>query len=80
VSTCKIPGDFLNDGSYFVRVQLESEVKMYFNEEVCFFDVSDSKDPEGSIGYWSPSTRGSRWPRVAVVRPKLEWDNKFNPF
>ena len=75
VSTCKIPRDFLNDNSFSLVVKGADEQTTFFEEVGCSFDVSDSKDPQGSSGVW---TFGS-WPRV-VVRPKLEWDVKYNSF
>jgi lipopolysaccharide transport system ATP-binding protein len=78
ISTCKIPGDFLNDGRHSVIVKVVDSKKTYFQEEACSFDVDDSKDPEGARGLWTMGTRG-RWPE-AVVRPKLEWDVKYSAF
>jgi lipopolysaccharide transport system ATP-binding protein len=78
VSTCKISQDFLNDGSYTVMVKGADEQTTFFEEVGCSFDVSDSKDPQGAIGVWNIGSGGS-WPRV-VVRPKLEWDVKYNSF
>ena len=78
ISTCKIPGDFLNHGNYHVQVQVEDEIKTYFEDELCFFDVSDSKDPEGARGCWTFGL-GGKWPPT-VVRPKLKWDKKYIPF
>ena len=45
----------------------------------CSFDVNDSIDPNGARGIWTIGSDG-KWPRLAVVRPKLEWDIKFHPF
>ena len=73
ISTCKIPGDFLNHGSFYVIVGLEDDLGIYFQEKVCFFDISDSKNPEGARGYWFIDKIGGEWPPEAIVRPKLEW-------
>ena len=74
VSTCEIPRDFLNDGSFSVLVKGGDEQTTFFEEKGCSFDVDDLKDPKGARGVWS-----WRWPRV-VVRPKLEWDVRYNSF
>ena len=68
ISTCKIPCDLMNDGSFRVIIKLADERKDFVEEEGCSFDVHDTKDPEGARGFWV----FGRWPR-GVVRPKLEW-------
>ena len=78
VSTCKIPQDFLNDGNYRVHVTIQNKEGILFDGQDCMFDVNDSKDPEGARGSWTFGTQG-KWPKVAV-RPKLEWDIKYNSF
>ena len=80
ISTCKIPGDFLNHGNYHVQVQVEDEINTYFQEELCFFIVNDSKDPEGARGstVLIQDSQG-KWPPT-VVRPKLKWDEKYISF
>jgi hypothetical protein len=69
ISTCKIPGDLLNDGSYIVVAKAGDRQMVYFEEEGCSFDVVDSNDPQGAMGLWTTG----KWPPV-VVRPHLEWD------
>ena len=79
-STCKIPGDFLNDGNYHVQVQVEDEIKTYFEKDLCYFTVNDSKDPKGARGSTVviQDSHGN-WPS-SVVRPKLKWDEKYISF
>jgi hypothetical protein len=79
ISTCKIPRDFLNDNSFSVLVKGTDEQTSFFEETGCSFDVDESMDPNGSRGIWTIGTDG-KWPRLAVVRPKLEWDIRFDPF
>ena len=79
VSTCRIPRDFLNDHSFYVLVKGMNEQTIFFEKTGCSFDVNDSMDPEGARGLWTLGNSG-KWPRPCVVRPKLDWDIKFNPF
>ena len=76
-SVCKIPGDFLNNGSYSLIVKLVDNTNAYCEETGCSFEVDDSDDPKGARGSWSK--RGG-WPSEVVVRPKLEWDIEYEPF
>jgi lipopolysaccharide transport system ATP-binding protein len=75
ISTCKIPGDLLNDGSYTMVVKAGDRQRFYFEEEGCSFDVTESNDPEGAMGLWNTG----RWPPVAV-RPQLQWDIEYLSF
>ncbi len=76
ISTCRIPRDFLNDGSFSVLVKFADEQVTYFQEDGCSFDVIDSMDPQGARGLWTMGSQG-KWPRVAV-RPKIVWDIKYS--
>ena len=76
ISTCKIPGDLLNDNNYSVTVKLVDTNNTFCDEVGCSFNVDDSKHPDGARGQWSQT---GNWPRVAV-RPILEWDVKYNSF
>jgi lipopolysaccharide transport system ATP-binding protein len=68
VSRCKIPGDFLNDGTYSITVAL-SDNKVYSQkDDAVSFQVDDVMDPNGSRGLYSYEWVNS------TVRPKLEWD------
>ena len=76
ISTCKIPGDLLNDNNYSVTVKIADDNNTFYEVVGCSFKVEDSKDPEGARGEWP---QAGNWPRVAV-RPILEWDVKYNSF
>jgi lipopolysaccharide transport system ATP-binding protein len=69
---CKIPGDFLNEGAYFVAAGMLTHMKNYylseFNElNALMFNVVDLME-ESSIRYGYSGA----WP--GVIRPKLAWD------
>jgi lipopolysaccharide transport system ATP-binding protein len=78
VSTCKIPGDLLNDGSYSVIVKVHDNVKTYFEGKLNSFEVKDIKDPEGARGLWNLGAQG-KYPET-MIRPKLDWDVEYSPF
>jgi lipopolysaccharide transport system ATP-binding protein len=61
--SCRIPGDFLNDGIYRLRVLLVKNqgIILVDVENAVSFDVQDSRD----IDWYQ------KW--VGAVRPKLEW-------
>jgi len=65
---CYIPGDFLNDGTYFVGLAIssfESGVKVHFYEkDILSFNIKDNLY-ERSCNYMGPMP--------GVVRPKVEW-------
>ena len=56
---CTIPGDFLNDGSYYISLMVvEDQLKpLYFFEEVLAFDVKDSRDQNDWLGKWPGAIR-----------------------
>jgi lipopolysaccharide transport system ATP-binding protein len=64
---CKIPGNFLNDGTYYVSVFINEEVKvtiLYEKNLVQFFvRETGAMRKEDLTGPW-----------VAVVRPRLAWE------
>ncbi|WP_317619292.1 ABC transporter ATP-binding protein [Laspinema sp. D2d] len=71
IAECRIPGNFLNEGVYFVGLALssfESTVKVHFYEKnTLSFNV---KDPiEGT-----PGRNGYIGPIPGVVRPQLKWN------
>jgi lipopolysaccharide transport system ATP-binding protein len=68
-STCRVPGDLLNNGVYHVRLLVVRDQKyhVYRHEDALVFDVRDSADFRGA---WH-----GRWP--GVVRPILEWKTEL---
>jgi lipopolysaccharide transport system ATP-binding protein len=69
---CRIPGDFLNEGAYFVAANLTTHtfghyVDDYYDPNALMFNVVDPM-LEGSIRY------GYAGPMPGAVRPKLVWD------
>jgi lipopolysaccharide transport system ATP-binding protein len=67
---CIIPGDFLNEGTYFVGLAISSStngiVVHYFQENAINFNVKDSM--EGTVG-----RHGYVNVFPGVVRPRLNW-------
>jgi lipopolysaccharide transport system ATP-binding protein len=61
-SECDIPGDFLNDGSYYISIMIVKDrlVPVYFFEDALAFDIIDYR--EGTDWY-------GKWP--GAVRPKM---------
>ena len=69
-STCKIPGDLLNCGTYKVSALIQKKDGVYLREiDVMSFNVRDDWDKNGARGLCRPN---KQWP-PAVIRPKLEW-------
>jgi len=71
VSRCMIPGNFLNEGSYFVGLAIssfEAGIVVHFYEKSCLsFNVADRHD--------DVVTRpGHGMPIPGVVRPNLYWE------
>jgi lipopolysaccharide transport system ATP-binding protein len=69
-SACKIPEDFLNNGQYaisFYLSQPDKEIMHVGEQDVLWFEVSDSADPAGVRGNYRRD-----WPRAAL-RPRLDW-------
>jgi lipopolysaccharide transport system ATP-binding protein len=69
--SCKIPGNFLNEGMYFVGIAVSSFEKgvtvHLFEESALSFNVVDPIDGVSSRAGWAGPIRG-------VVRPALEWN------
>lgn len=70
VSKCRIPGNFLNDSTYFVGVAMASfdsgvQIHFYANSLICF-NVFDPIDGVPTRGEWVGRIEGA-------VRPELEW-------
>ncbi|MCP9767641.1 ABC transporter ATP-binding protein [Lacihabitans sp. LS3-19] len=61
-SECLIPGDFLNDGSYYISVMIVKDrlAPVYFFEDALAFDIIDYR--EGTDWY-------GKWP--GAIRPKM---------
>ncbi len=60
---CLIPGNFLNDGSYYISIIFvkDSSVVLYYYEECLSFNVEDYRDDIAWYGKW-----------VGYVRPKFD--------
>ena len=68
-ATCKVPGDLLNNGWYYVFVGISEEKVVHVRErQVISFSIKDSMDPNGSRALYHRSD----WPQ-AVVRPRIMW-------
>lgn len=61
-SVCEIPGDFLNDGSYYISVMIVRDrlAPVFFFEDALAFDIIDYR--EGTEWY-------GKWP--GAIRPKM---------
>jgi lipopolysaccharide transport system ATP-binding protein len=77
-ATCELPGDFLNEGTYFVGLAISSYEPgltiHYFEPSALTFNVRDSMD--GSVG------RQGGYANVmpGIVRPRLPWSvQEINP-
>jgi lipopolysaccharide transport system ATP-binding protein len=68
-SVCRIPGDFLNDGTYWVNVMVvkDQSSEVFTFENLLTFEVTDT--PETRSGWYG------KWP--GVVRPNLEWTTEL---
>lgn len=65
LSSCTIPGDFLNEGRYVLGINASSfRVKRYFQDEVALTFAVDGTGAPGK--QWAES-------RLGPVRPDLEW-------
>ena len=67
-STCKIPGNFLNDRNYTVSVFILTDVtKLHvYEKEVVSFSVQDSGEMRDEFtGEW-----------IGIIRPKFEWNTE----
>jgi lipopolysaccharide transport system ATP-binding protein len=65
ISSCCIPGDYLNEGRYVIGVNASSfRVKRFFQDEVA---MTFSVDGTGAPGkQWAES-------RLGLLRPDLDW-------
>jgi lipopolysaccharide transport system ATP-binding protein len=65
VSSCSIPGDYLNEGRYVLGINASSfRVKRYFQDEVALTFAVDGTGAPGK--QWAES-------RLGLVRPDLDW-------
>jgi lipopolysaccharide transport system ATP-binding protein len=75
VSTVKIPGNFLAEGSIVVRAALSTmdPVMVHFQaDDAVAFQVIDSLDGDSARGDYAGQYPG-------IVRPLLEWTNEHHP-
>ena len=58
-SECEIPGDFLNDGSYYISLMVVEDQRkpLYFFEEFLAFDIKDVRDTDDWLGKWPGAIR-----------------------
>ncbi len=58
-SVCEIPGDFLNDGSYYISVMIVRErlAPVYFFEDAIAFDIIDYREGTDWVGKWPGAIR-----------------------
>ncbi|MCC9138952.1 ABC transporter ATP-binding protein [Pontibacter silvestris] len=56
---CKIPGNFLNDGSYYLSLMVvkDASVKLFYLEECLSFDVADYRGDTNWYGKWQGAVR-----------------------
>lgn len=58
-SVCEIPGDFLNDGSYYISVMIVRDrlAPVFFFEDAIAFDIIDYREGTDWVGKWPGSIR-----------------------
>ncbi len=58
-SVCEIPGDFLNDGSYYISVMIVRDrlAPVYFFEDAIAFDILDYREGTEWVGKWPGAIR-----------------------
>ena len=58
-SVCSIPGDFLNDGSYYISVMIVKDrlKPVYFFEDAIAFDIIDYREGTDWYGKWPGAIR-----------------------
>lgn len=68
-SVCRIPGDFLNDGTYGVTVMVvkDQSAEVFTYESLLTFEVCDT--PETRSGWYG------KWP--GMVRPNFDWTTEL---
>ena len=75
---CKIPGNLLNEGNYLVSIAMfsppnypSSDAHHLIRKDVINFKVIDEHKTSGARGYYPYEMNPN-----AVIRPKLEWNEK----
>jgi len=75
ISTAKIPGNLLSEGTLFVGPimrTVEPDLVHFAQENLVAFEVIDSAGGNSARGEWTRGIRG-------VVRPLLDWSTILNP-
>jgi len=68
--TCDIPGDFMNDGIYSIRMMIvHDSTPLFVLDDAVVFKVYDVE----RIGNWM-----GKWP--GAVRPRFKWEHEVLPF
>lgn len=64
---CTIPGDFLNDGSYYISMMIVKDASSaaYFMEEAITFDIVEDRDKSAWHGKWPGAIRPMNIPLVS---------------
>jgi lipopolysaccharide transport system ATP-binding protein len=68
-STCYIPGDLLNNGTYRISLLLVKNQKyiIHRQQDILHFEVHDTGEGRGSwYGKW-----------IGVIRPNLDWTTEY---
>jgi lipopolysaccharide transport system ATP-binding protein len=63
--SCFIPGNFLNDGVYRVKIMIiqDTSIALYNHQDILVFEVHDIERSGNWYGKWA-----------GIVRPAFEWD------
>lgn len=58
-NTCEIPGNFLNDGSYYISLMIVKDATspLYFFEDAVAFDIHDYREGTAWYGKWPGAIR-----------------------
>ena len=72
-SSCKIPGDFLNDGSYYISIMIVRDrlAPVYFFEDALAFDIIDFRDGTDWYGKWPGAIRPTKMIVVDSIQKEL---------
>ncbi|WP_045868844.1 MULTISPECIES: ABC transporter ATP-binding protein [unclassified Tolypothrix] len=65
---CHIPGDFLNDGTYRVRILIvkDTSIVVFNHDNILMFEIADIERPGSWYGKW-----------MGAVRPNFIWEIDF---
>jgi lipopolysaccharide transport system ATP-binding protein len=71
---CEIPGDFLNDGSYYFSLIFvkDTSVELFYLEECLAMEVEDYRENMNWYGKWSGYVR----PKFPVITRQVSTDSK----